>query len=65
MPSLSVESADDHPDGPSIRVDRGEHEPFDEPTLPALVLGRVKAYVDAPRGSRFSDRLIELDEDDL
>ena len=50
MPSLPTESADDHPDGPSIRVDRGEHEPFDEPTLPALALGRVKAFVDSPRG---------------
>jgi len=50
MPSLPVESAYDHPDGPSIRVDRGEHEPFDEPTLPALALGRVKAFVDSPRG---------------
>ena len=50
MPSLPVEPADDHPDGPSIRVDRGEHEPFDEPLLPALALGRVKAHVDSQRG---------------
>jgi hypothetical protein len=50
MPSLPQESAEDHPEGPSIRVDRGLHDPFDEPALPSLALGRVKAYVDSARG---------------
>jgi hypothetical protein len=50
MPSLPAESADDHPEGPSIRVDRGRHDPFEEPPHPALALGRVKAHVDSARG---------------
>jgi hypothetical protein len=51
MPSLPEESAAHHPDGPSIRVDRGKHDPFDEPAVAALALGRVKAHVDSQRGS--------------
>ena len=50
MPSLAEESSDDHPLGPSIRVDRGNIEPFRQPESPALMLGRVKAWVDSRRG---------------
>src|SRR5215212_4597049 len=50
MPSLPETSADDHPPGPSIRVDRGDVEPFDGSGLPSLMLGRLKAWVDSKRG---------------
>lgn len=50
MPSLREEASDDHPEGPSIRVDRGNVEPFDGSGLPTLALGRVHAYVDGKRG---------------
>lgn len=50
MPSLPEESAEDHPAGPSIRVDRGNVEPFDGSGLPSLALGRVQAWVDSKRG---------------
>lgn len=50
MPSLPEILADDHPDGPSIRVERGNIEPFTQPESPALMLGRVKAWVDSKRG---------------
>jgi hypothetical protein len=50
MPSLPEIVADDHPGGPSIRVDRGNIEPFTQPESPALMLGRVKAWVDSKRG---------------
>ena len=50
MPSLPEESADDHPSGPSIRVDRGNVEPFDASGVPSLALGRVEAWVDSKRG---------------
>jgi hypothetical protein len=50
MPSLPEESADDHPSGPSIRVDRGNVEPFDVSQAPSLSLGRVQAWVDSKRG---------------
>ncbi len=50
MPSLPEESAEDHPRGPSIRVDRGNVEPFDASGVPSLALGRVKAWVDSKRG---------------
>lgn len=47
MPSLNEIGADEHPAGPSIRVDRGRLD--DWPTLraPSLQLGKVKAWVDA------------------
>lgn len=50
MPSLPEVIADDHPTGSSIRVDRGNVEPFAHPESPALILGRVKAWVDSRRG---------------
>jgi hypothetical protein len=50
MPSLPEERATDHPQGPSIRVDRGNIDPFTQPDSPALMLGRVKAWVDSKRG---------------
>jgi len=50
MPSLPEESVDDHPEGPSIRVDHGDIDPFDGSGMPSLMLGRVKAWVDSGRG---------------
>ena len=51
MPSLPAESADYHPEGPSIRVDRGSARLFEEPARPSLALGRVKAHVDSAAGT--------------
>jgi len=50
MPSLPEETADAHPEGPSIRVDSGAVEPFASSGPPSLALGRVKAWVDSRNG---------------
>lgn len=46
MPSLTETIARSHPDGPSIRVDRGTLDHWHEPGAPALMLGRVTAWID-------------------
>ena len=51
MPSLPEESANEHPVGPSIRVDRSATRRLIDPAAPTLVLGRVKACVDSAGGT--------------
>jgi hypothetical protein len=46
MPSLAETIAPSHPDGPSIRVDRGTLNAWHEPGAPALKLGRITAWID-------------------